>query len=146
MSDGARQTELFAPVGRRPVEVNVEGGDVTSDVGVLLLRQVDRHLGWLANVAARLPDPRFPERCRHTLLHLRRQRIYRLFQGYEDLNDHTTWRHDLALPTAYERDVPGRPARHSVGWRIGRTGQPSGLFTRRFWRSSWPRFRRRRSP
>jgi hypothetical protein len=107
MADCTGQVELFAPVGRRRVEVNFEGGDVTSDAGVLLLRQVDRHLGLLSNVAARLPDPRVPTRCRHSVLQLLRQRIYGLCQGYEDLNDHTTWRHDLALQTACERDVLG---------------------------------------
>lgn len=107
MADCTEQSELFTLVGQRRVEVTFAGGDVTSDAGVLLLRQVDRHLGWLANVARRLPDPRALDRCRHSVLHLRRQRVYGLCQGYEDLNDHGTWRHDLALQTACERDVPG---------------------------------------
>ena len=35
-----------------------------------------------------------------------RQRIYGLCQGYEDLNDHDTLRHNLAWQTAVERDKP----------------------------------------
>ena len=35
-----------------------------------------------------------------------RQRIYGLAQGYEDLNDHDTLRHDLVWQTAVERDQP----------------------------------------
>ena len=97
MTDCTEQIELFAPVGRRRIEVKFEGGDVTSDAGVLLLRQVDRRIGLLQRVAERLPDPRDPNRCRHSALHLLRQRVYGLCQGYEDLNDHDTWRHDLAF-------------------------------------------------
>jgi hypothetical protein len=59
--------EIFAPVGRRRVEVKCERGDVTWDAGVLPRRQVDRHLGLLKNVAARLPDPRDPDRGRHSV-------------------------------------------------------------------------------
>jgi hypothetical protein len=54
-------------VGRRRVEVKCEGGDVTWDAGVLPRRQVDRHLGLLKNVAARLPDPRDLDRGRHSV-------------------------------------------------------------------------------
>ncbi|MCH9640034.1 MAG: transposase [Betaproteobacteria bacterium] len=35
----------FPDVKRRSVEVNFQGGDITSDGGVLLLRQVDKQLG-----------------------------------------------------------------------------------------------------
>ncbi|WP_434129668.1 IS1380 family transposase [Methylocaldum sp. GT1BB] len=101
------QIELFAPVARRRIDVAFDGGAVTSDAGVLLLRQVDRKLGLLDSVAQRLKDPRDPSRCAHAVLHLLRQRVYGLCQGYEDLNDHDTWRHDLALQTACERLSPG---------------------------------------
>jgi hypothetical protein len=53
-----------------------------------------------------LPDPRDPARIEHPQLTLVRQRIYGLAQGYEDLNDHDTLRHDLAWQTAVERDRP----------------------------------------
>jgi hypothetical protein len=42
------------------------------------------------------------------VLHLLRQRVYGLCQGYEDLNDHDTWRHDLALQTACELKLCAR--------------------------------------
>ncbi len=41
---------------RRVVEANFQGGDISSDGGVLLLRQADRRLGLSAAVAAILPD------------------------------------------------------------------------------------------
>jgi len=101
------QREPLAPVVRRRIDVSFDGGAVTSDTGVLLLRQVGRKLGLPESVAQRLKDPRASGRCAHSVLHLLRQRVYGLCQGYEDLNDHDTFRHDLALQTACERLSPG---------------------------------------
>ena len=94
----------FPAVKRRLVSASFTGGEVTSDGGVPLLRQTDRRIGLTQALARVLPDPRDPERIEHPLLSLVRQRIYGLAQGYEDLNDHDTLRHDLAWQTAVERD------------------------------------------
>jgi len=96
----------FPAVKRRAVEASFTGGDVTSDGGIALLRQVDRKLGLTKQLARVLPDARQRSRVVHPLRSLVRQRIYGLAQGYEDLNDHDTLRHDLAWQTAVERDVP----------------------------------------
>jgi hypothetical protein len=52
------------------------GGDVSSDGGVLLLRQVDRRLGLVAALDAVLPDPRNPHFIIHWQVDLLRQRVY----------------------------------------------------------------------
>jgi hypothetical protein len=96
----------FPAVKRRAVQASFTGGNVTSDGGIALLRQVDRNLGLTKQLARVLPDPRQRSRVVHPLRSLVRQRIYGLAQGYEDLNDHDTLRHDLAWQTAVERDVP----------------------------------------
>ena len=95
---------LFSKFKRRKIEVNFDGGDVSSDGGLLLLREVERRLGLLKQVARILPDPRNPTLVRHTTEQLLRQRVFGLCQGYEDLNDHTTMRDDLSMQTALERD------------------------------------------
>src|ERR1700679_154836 len=51
-----------------------------------------------------LPDPRHPVFIVHRQVDLLRQRVYGLALGYEDLNDHSTLRRDLAWQTALERD------------------------------------------
>lgn len=94
----------FPAVKRRRVEAAFSGGDITSDGGLLLLRQADRRLGLLKAVDAVLPDPRDPRYVQHAQLTLLRQRVYALCQGYEDLNDHDSLRNDLALQTAVEQD------------------------------------------
>jgi hypothetical protein len=93
----------FPACNRRKVEANFQGGDITSDGGVLLLQQVDRRLGLTEAIARTLDDPRRQASCDHDGLSLLRQRIYGLGLGYEDLNDHETLRLDLAIQTALGR-------------------------------------------
>lgn len=95
----------FPPLKRRRIEANFEGGDITSDGGVLLLRQVDQHLGLSAAVAGALDDSRRQASCLHDGVSLLRQRLYALALGYEDLNDHQSLRTDVAMQTAVERDT-----------------------------------------
>jgi hypothetical protein len=95
----------FPPLKRRRIEANFEGGDITGDGGVLLLRQVDQRLGLSAAVARALDDPRRQASCMHDGVSLLRQRLYALALGYEDLNDHQSLRADVALQTAVDRDT-----------------------------------------
>jgi hypothetical protein len=86
------------------VEAKFNGGDITSDGGVLLLRQVDQRLTLSAAVASALEDPRRQASCQHDAVSLIRQRLYALALGYEDLNDHQSLRTDVAMQTAVERE------------------------------------------
>ncbi len=96
----------FAKLGRREIDVRFDGGHVSSDGGLLLLRQVERQLGLLKAVAQVLPDPRNPWLVQHTTEQLLRQRVFGLCQGYEDLNDHDRLRDDVALQTALDKLKP----------------------------------------
>lgn len=93
----------FGRLGRRVIEANFDGGDISSDGGLLLLRQVDERIGLTRAVAAVLEDARDPERITHPLRDLVAQRVYALCTGYEDLNDHDRLRQDLLLRTAVGR-------------------------------------------
>lgn len=100
------QPELtFPSFDRRKIEASFTGGDVSSDGGILLLREADRRLGLVAALDAVLVDPRHQVFVTHRQVDLLRQRIYGLALGYEDLNDHATLRGDLAFQTALERDT-----------------------------------------
>ncbi len=105
-------TEIeFPPLKRRQLFAQFNGGSITSDAGVQLLRLVDRRLQLTQRVAAQMHDSRDPDKIKHTLTDLLRQRVYGLGCGYEDLNDHDTLRHDIALQTAVEKDqLLGSPA------------------------------------
>jgi len=94
----------FPALKRRKVQAEFTGGDITSDGGVLLLREIDRQLGLLKSIDAVIPDPRDPRYIEHSQLSLLRQRIYGICLGYEDLNDHQTLRNDPAIQTSVDRD------------------------------------------
>jgi hypothetical protein len=94
---------VFPSFDRRKIEASFSGGDVSSDGGVMLLRQADRRLGLCRALDAVIADPRDPDLVTHRQLDLLRQRIYGLALGYEDLNDHDTLRTDLAWQCAIKR-------------------------------------------
>ncbi len=96
----------FGRLRRRVIEADFSGGELSSDGGLMLLRQVDRHIGLTRMAAAALPDPRDPSRIEHGLEQLIAQRVYGLCCGYEDLNDHKALRGDVLMQTAVGRDVP----------------------------------------
>jgi hypothetical protein len=89
---------------RRRVEASFDGGHITSDGGVLLLRQAARQTGLLRRVAHLIDDPRRQASCDHRFEDILEQRVFGVALGYEDLNDHDALRDDLALQTAVGRD------------------------------------------
>ena len=103
MPDRTAQRIEFGRVGRRVVEANFDGGDLSSDGGLMLLRRVDERIGLTRSVAAVFGDAREPAKIIHRLRDLIAQRLYGLCCGYEDLNDHDSLRADLLMQTAVGR-------------------------------------------
>ncbi len=103
MTKRSRTALSFPSVKHRKVEADFCGGDITSHGGIPPLSPVDQQLGLSRAAARALTDPRRQASGDHSTLTLLRQRIYALALGYEDLNDHQQWRHDLALQTATSR-------------------------------------------
>jgi hypothetical protein len=100
-STDCQQTSFqFQALGARQVVADFSGGQLSSDGGVLLLRELDRSLGLTRSVAACFEDRRDPDLITHPVPELVAQRIFGLALGYEDLNDHQTLRHDPLLAAA----------------------------------------------
>nr|MBS0019706.1 IS1380 family transposase [Gammaproteobacteria bacterium] len=97
-------TASFPRCKGRQVTAGFDGGEITSDSGVLLLRQLDREMGLTRTIARRLNDARASRRCQHRAETMLRQRVFGLALGYEDLNDHHALRRDIALQTAVDTD------------------------------------------
>jgi hypothetical protein len=93
----------FPLLSRQPVQLDFDGGNLSSDGGLLLLSQLDREIGLTERAAACLTEWRLPGRVQHSLLELLRQRVYQIVAGYEDGNDATTLRADPALKLAVGR-------------------------------------------
>ena len=79
---------------RRRVVAAFDGGPITSDAGLLLLRRVEQRLSLFDQVADCFTDHRDPSRIQHSLRTLIAQRIVAIALGYEDLNDHNQLRLD----------------------------------------------------
>jgi hypothetical protein len=95
------------------VEADFSGGHLSSDGGVLLLREMDRHLGLCDKLARCFSDTRNQSFVEHTLPVMIRQRVLGLALGYEDLNDHDRLRSDPLLAAACGNPDPlGESRRH----------------------------------
>lgn len=105
-TDCRNEPLLFQDLGPRKVVAEFTGGSLSSDGGVLLLRQVDRGLGLTRSLAACFQDTRDGRWVDHSVTQLLAQRIYGLALGYEDLNDHDVLRLDPLLATACEKRDP----------------------------------------
>lgn len=104
MTNCTKDSFEFPAQKRRIIEASFSGGEVSSDGGILFLRDVDCRLGLLDDVASRLHDPRDPLRIQHPLVSLLKQRVYGLALGYEDLNDHNSLRHDTLMQASVDSD------------------------------------------
>ena len=99
----------FQGLGRRKVQGAFDGGHISSDGGVLLLRELDARLGITQKLAECFTDHRDPDRIEHSVLELVRQRVYGLALGYEDLNDHDDLKWDPLLALALgKKDIEGK--------------------------------------
>lgn len=87
----------------RAIEVSFSAPELSSDGGVLLLRELDGKLGLCSRVAEVMRDERCADRVVHSRLEQVRQRVYQIAQGYEDQNDADRLRHDRVLRAACDR-------------------------------------------
>src|SRR6202166_1065942 len=97
MTECNQETFAFTVHFSRRVEAGFTAGQVSSDGGALLLREVDRKINLLGRLAGSFRDGRDPERIQHTVEEMLSQRIFGLALGYEDLNDHEQLRSDPLL-------------------------------------------------
>jgi len=100
------QSLLFDDLGPRRVQADFSGGQLSSDGGVLLLRQIDRGMGISRGLAQCFYDTRNQVFVDHALEELLAQRLNGLALGYEDLNDHNTLRVDPLLAVAAGKTDP----------------------------------------
>ncbi|MEM9119808.1 MAG: IS1380 family transposase [Cyanobacteria bacterium P01_F01_bin.56] len=111
------QSELpldFYPV--RPLQVQFSGLDLSSDAGLLFVRQAEERLGICRGLAGCIAEWRDPAKTVHPLIDLVSQRVYQLVGGYKDANDSNQLRHDPIykiacdrLPTVGEQALASQP-------------------------------------
>jgi hypothetical protein len=93
----------LSPVQTKAVVARFDGGRLSSEGGLLVLREVERRLGLADRLAACLKDPRTPEKVVHRLAEIIRFRMLMIAAGYEDGNDADTLRRDPMFKLALDR-------------------------------------------
>lgn len=99
--------DLFPLVPGKEVTARFDGGEVTSDAGLLLVAEADRKLGLTEKLAAQIVDRREPWKVAHRMIDLLRERVYAIAAGYEDANDLDGLGADPALLTACGKEPCG---------------------------------------
>jgi hypothetical protein len=84
----------FASIPGCTIRADFDGGGLSSDIGPLLLKGVDRQINLTERLCAAIRDTRHPGYITHPLHDLLKQRIYQIASGYEDGNDCNTLRND----------------------------------------------------
>jgi hypothetical protein len=103
MTKRKRSKPVLKRLPRQAVDVDFDGGTLTSDGGLLLLREVDRRLDLIRRIDKAIPDPRDPFYTAHPQAEILTSRIFGIAAGYEDGNDHQQLRHDPAFQVAAGR-------------------------------------------
>jgi len=102
MSDTMLPLPGLSPVSGKTVVANFDGGLLSSDGGVLLLREVERRLRVADRLAAWMVDPRALDLITHSLADIIRFRLLMIGAGYEDGNDATSLRSDPMFKMAFD--------------------------------------------
>jgi hypothetical protein len=96
---------LFKELYGKKVQVDFNGGDVSSDAGLLLFREAEEKLNLFEKVADAIHDNRHPGYVKHGITELLKQRVYQIAAGYEDANDAGDLRKDPVLKIACDRPL-----------------------------------------
>lgn len=106
---GERHGSLFEPTFNRSVKISESDDRITSDAGVLIIREADHRLGITEALASQLHDPRNQGLIRYQMVELLRERVYGLALGYATQDDADRMAHDPAMKLA-AWDRPGEQA------------------------------------
>ena len=86
------------------IGINFQGAKISSDTGILLLREIDERFGITSALEGILQDSRNVSHTQHSCTDLLRQRVYQIAAGYEDCNDANELRKDPALRLALDKN------------------------------------------
>jgi hypothetical protein len=104
LDSGESQKEVIRPDFNRSIMIDFHGATITSDVGFLLMREMDERFKIISPMGDCLEDLRSSTHSKHSLVQMVRQRVYQIGAGYEDCNDADFLRKDPALRLALGKD------------------------------------------
>lgn len=104
MTNIPQQTVFPPEIFSKPVSVSFSKEHLSSNGGSVLLKAVDKKLDLTEAIAGAIVDKRQPEKVRHEILDLVRQRVFGLASGYPDCNDSQHLRRDPIMKLLCDRD------------------------------------------
>ena len=97
-------------VEKKTVEIQFSGETISSDGGLLFLKEVEQQIGIVNKLSACIEDYRHPSYIDHSIETLMKQRIFQIAAGYEDGNDCNQLKNDAVLKLCSnklpESDIP----------------------------------------
>lgn len=103
---GTTKCIRYKGIQTKKVESDFSGGTITSDAGVLLLRQANQQTKFIEKLSQAIKDRRHPSYVDHAQETMLKQRIFGIACGYEDVNDQEELRKDPMFQVAANRE-PG---------------------------------------
>jgi hypothetical protein len=94
MQEYTNQLMLFKDIFGKKVQVDFHGGQISSDAGVLFLREMEKKIGLIDSIASTIPEWRHQGYVKHDITQLLTQRVFQIACGYEDSNDSNALRDD----------------------------------------------------
>src|SRR3984957_12077821 len=102
MNDPMLPLPGLSPVAGKNVVVKFDGGRLSSDGGILTLREIEGRLRVAERMAACIEDPRASEHVTHSMADIIRFRLLMIAAGYEDGNDADSLRSDPMFKMALD--------------------------------------------
>jgi hypothetical protein len=103
MNEYSTSPIFFNSISGKKVQADFDGGEITSDAGVLLLKEAENHIGIIDSFARCIRDRRDQRYVKQEMKDILSQRIYQIAAGYEDANDANTLCSDPAFKMAVGR-------------------------------------------
>ncbi len=97
---GEAKSNQLEPNFNRAVKIEFDDERITSNAGVILIRELDDQLDIVAAIVSKMFDPRRQDRIRYPLAELVRERAYAMAVGYAAQDDVDRLAHDPAFRTA----------------------------------------------
>ena len=88
--------DLFS-VSKKPIELSYSGEKISSDGGLLLLKELDNQTGLISHFGDCINDTRDKRYVAHTITEILSQRIFQISAGYEDANDCNSLKDDAIM-------------------------------------------------
>ena len=125
---GEVTSSLFPVTFNKSLIVETRAERLSSDGGVIVLREIDERLKITEGLAANIADPRDPNTITHLMPELIRTRLYLIAQGWNDADDADRLRHDPAILAAVSQQkgqTPLKPENVNLRMPDGLASQPT---------------------